>query len=134
MGFCLLNDNVDCRAVRPKHRDRGERNSSTSAIPSTSSAIHNVASSSSSGSSPTPSHSVPEASSSYHCEDESGSGYNSGDEYGPARSSNSNLAISEEEWEQVINKLTLTILKTVAFSTCLITNTIFRKRDGSKRR
>ena len=104
MDFCLLNDNVDCRAVRPKHRDRGERNSSTSAIPSTSSAIHNVASSSSSGSSPTPSHSVPEASSSYHCEDESGSGYNSGDEYGPARSSNSNLAISEEEWEQVINK------------------------------
>ncbi|XP_059352117.1 OTU domain-containing protein 5-B-like isoform X2 [Daphnia carinata] len=85
------------RAVRPKHRDR---NSSTSAIPSTSSAIHNVASSSSSGSSPTPSHVVPEPSSSYHCEDESGSGYNSGDEYGPARSSSSNVAISEEEWEQ----------------------------------
>ncbi|XP_032781657.1 OTU domain-containing protein 5-B isoform X1 [Daphnia magna] len=84
------------RAVRPKHRDR---NSSTSAIPSTSSAIHSVASSSSSGSSPTPSHAVPEASSSYH-EDESGSGYNSGDEYGPARSSSSNVPVSEEEWEQ----------------------------------
>ena len=86
------------RAVRPKHRDRGDRSTSTSAIPSTSSAIHNVASSSSSGSSPTPSHSVPEPSSSYHCEDEAGSGYNSGDEYGPARS----MPISEEEWEQVI--------------------------------
>ncbi len=93
------------RAVRPKHRDRSERNSSTSAIPSTSSAIHNVASSSSSGSSPTPSHVVPEPSSSYHCEDESGSGYNSGDEYGPARSSSSNVAISEEEWEQVWGKV-----------------------------
>ncbi|EFX82051.1 hypothetical protein DAPPUDRAFT_302835 [Daphnia pulex] len=82
------------RAVRPKHRDR---NSSTSAIPSTSSAMHSVASSSSSGSSPTPSHTVPDPSS--H-EDESGSGYNSGDEYGPARSSSSNVPISEEEWEQ----------------------------------
>ena len=86
------------RAVRPKHRDRNERNSSSSAVASTSGIALSAGASpaSNNGNSPVPG---PEPSSSYSCEDESGSGYNSGDEYGPGRSSN--IPVTEEEWEQV---------------------------------
>ena len=105
----FLQSFLSCRAVRPKHRDRNERNPSisiASAIPgtSTSGIVHSVSTSSASssaGSSPTPGAGPSSSYSHQHCEDESGSGYNSGDEYGPGRSS-SNIGISEEEWEQVL--------------------------------